>query len=279
MSLLWRIVAAMTIGRGAASVLVVALTTLGLAACASGEAAVTLPPEGGAPDYQLGEGYPPQDDVEIVVRDRLSPAPEEVYAVCYVNAFQTQPDELADWPDELILKDADGEPVFDPDWPDEALLDTSTDDNREAIEDIVTPWIQECAGAGFQAVEFDNLDTYARSDGALTLQNNLDLAEDLVEVAHEAGLAAAQKNAAEDAAALRDEAEFDFAVAEQCAEFDECELYEDVYGDRVIAIEYDSAIFRAACREDRMPRSAVLRDRDLTSPDDPGYVFELCDED
>jgi hypothetical protein len=267
----------MGIRRGAASVVVVAMTALVLAACASGEAAVTLPPAGGAPDYQLGDGYPPEEGVEIVVRDRLSPAPEDVYAVCYVNAFQTQPDELGDWPDELILKDSDGLPVFDPDWPDEALLDTSTDDNREAIHEIVAPWIQECATTGFKAVEFDNLDTYTRSDGALTLEDNLELAEDLVEVAHDAGLAAAQKNAAEDAELLRDEAEFDFAIAEQCAEFDECELYQEVYGDLVIAIEYDTATFNAACLDERMQESSVLRDRELRTPDEDGYVFELCD--
>lgn len=237
---------------------------------------MTLPPEGGAPDYQLGDGYPPPDGVDIVVRDRTSPPPANAYSICYLNAFQTQPGERQDWPDELLLVDSDGEPVVDPDWPDEVILDTSTDDNREAIEEKVTPWIRECASAGFNAVEFDNLDTYARSGGALTLEDNAELAEDLVEVAHEAGLAAAQKNAAEDSETLRDEAEFDFAIAEQCAEFDECAAYERVYGDRVIDIEYDATVFRSACGDDGMPRSAVLRDRELTTPADPAYVFELC---
>ena len=270
----------MSIGRGAASFIIAAITTVTLAACASGQSGVTLPPEGGAPDYQLGEEYPPPEGVEIVARDRTAPPPQDMYSICYVNAFQTQPDELADWPDELLLKDADGNPVFDPDWPDEALLDTSSDDKREAIEEIVAPWIQECAAAGFNAVEFDNLDTYTRSDGALTFDDNLELAEELVETAHEAGLAAAQKNAAEDAAALHSEAGFDFAVVEECAAFDECDVYADVYGERVIDIEYSEASeFLAACEDDRMPRSAVLRDRDLVAPGDPAYVFQLCPAD
>lgn len=259
--------------------MVVAFVAAALTACASGESAVTLPPEGAAPDYQLGEGYPPPEGVEILVRDRTSPPPEEMYSICYINAFQTQPDELGDWPDELVLLSEEGDPVVDPDWPDEALLDTSTDDNREAIEDIVSPWIQECAGAGFNAVEFDNLDSFTRSDGALTLENNLELAEELVEIAHEAGLAAAQKNSAENAATLRDEADFDFAIAEECAAFDECDLYTDVYGQHVIAIEYsdDTGVdFTEACSDEGMPASAVLRDRGLTAPGDPDYVFELC---
>ena len=270
----------MSIGRGAASAVIVALAAATLAACASGEAAVTLPPEGVAPDYQLGEAYPPPAGVGIVVRERTSPPPQDVYSICYLNAFQTQPEELGEWPVDLLLTDDSGEPVFDPDWPGEALLDTSTDDNREAIEERVAPWIQECAAAGFNAVEFDNLDTYTRSDGALTLDDNLELAEDLVELAHESGLAAAQKNAAEDARTLRDEAGFDFAIAEECVEFDECEAYEEVYDDRVIAVEYsDAAAFRAACEDDQMPDSAVLRDRELSAPGDPAYVFEICPED
>ncbi|MHC2999807.1 endo alpha-1,4 polygalactosaminidase [Microbacterium sp. HJ5] len=270
----------MSIGRGAASVIVAVFAAVSLAACAGGASSVTLPPEGAAPDYQLGEGYPPPDDVGIVVRDRTAPPPEGIYSICYINAFQTQPDELSDWPDELVLKGEDGEPVYDPDWPDEALLDTSTDDSREAIEDIVSPWIQECAQAGFRGIEFDNLDSHTRSDGALTLENNLELAEELVEIAHEAGLAAAQKNAAEDAATFKADAGFDFAIAEQCAEFDECAAYEEVYDDHVIAIEYsDPAAFQEACKSDGMPDSAVLRDRDLSGPDDPGYVFELCSDD
>lgn len=272
----------MGIGRGAASVIVVAMALFALAACATpggDDTAITLPPDDAAPDYQLGEPYPPDAAVGVVVRDRTAAPAEGLYSICYLNAFQTQPGELADWPEGLVLEDAAGDPVFDPDWPDEALLDTSTDENRAAIAEIVTPWIEECATAGYRGVEFDNLDSYTRSDGALTFENNAALATVLVDAAHDAGLAAGQKNAAEDAAALREASGFDFAVAEQCAEFDECDAYEDVYDDHVIAIEYDGSTFLAACADDRMPDSAVLRDRELTAPGDPDYVFELCDDD
>lgn len=245
-------------------------------ACAQVGATIGLPPIGAVPDYQLGASYPPPAGVTVVARDRTEAPPEDVYSICYLNGFQTQPGELADWPGDLILHN-DDEPVFDPDWPDEALLDTTTESNREAIAAIVVPWIRGCADSGFDAVEFDNLDTYTRSDGALTLADNLALAATLVAAAHDAGLAAGQKNAAEDAAVLRDEAGFDFAISEECAAYDECDAYADVYGEHVIDIEYgDPAAFAAACEEDRMPRSAVLRDRGLTAPGDPDYVFELC---
>ena len=131
-----------------------------------GAASLALPSAGAVPDYQLGGAYPPADGVGIVGRDRGAEPADDVYSICYVNAFQTQPGELDSWPEDLLLH-ADGTPVFDPDWPDEALADTSTDDKRGRIAAIVTPWITGCAADGFDAVEFDNLDSYTRSGGAL----------------------------------------------------------------------------------------------------------------
>ena len=245
-------------------------------ACAPAPA-VELPPQGAAPDYQLGAAYDPPDGVGVVARDRTAEPAEGVYSICYVNAFQTQPGELDSWPAEVLLTDADGV-VYDPAWPDEALLDTSSASKRTQIAAVVEPWIRGCAESGFTAVEFDNLDTYARSAGALTFDDNLALAAALDDMAHVAGLAAGQKNAGEDAATLRAQAGFDFAVAEECLAFDECDLYRAAYGEHVIGIEYaDSDVdFATACRRDSAPRSLVLRDRDLVGPDDDAYVFALC---
>lgn len=241
-------------------------------------AGITLPPTGGTPDYQLGGAYDPAVGVEIVGRDRTATPVSETYSICYVNGFQTQPDELGDWPDDLLLQ-RDGEPVFDPDWPDEALLDTSTADNRDRIAAEVIPWIDGCADADFDAVEFDNLDSYTRSGDALSLDDNLALAILLVDAAHAAGMAAGQKNAAEDAVALRERAGFDFALTEECAVFRECSVYTDVYGDAVIDIEYTDALprpFAEMCADEESPASMVLRDRDLVTPTDPAYTFETC---
>ena len=211
-------------------------------------------------------------------RDRSAEPAPGAYSICYVNGFQTQPGELDVWPDELLLH-RDGDVVFDPDWPDEALLDTSTAERREKIADTVTPWIVGCADAGFDAVEFDNLDSYSRSEGGLALDDNLALAALLVDAAHVAGLAAGQKNAAEDAALLHERAGFDFAVTEECAAYAECGAYTAVYGDHVIDIEYTDELprsFAEMCDDDSSPASMVLRDRDLVTPDDDAYAFETC---
>lgn len=260
---------------------VLAASLLALTGCASdaaSSAALALPPAGATPDYQLGGAYEPADGVGIVGRDRSDPPAEGIYSICYVNGFQTQPAELDGWDAELLLQ-RDGQPVFDPDWPDEALLDTSTAEKRERIAAEVGPWIEGCADAGFDAVEFDNLDSYTRSDGALALDDNLALATLLVAIAHDSGLAAGQKNAAEDAAQLRDRAGFDFAVVEECAAYEECGSFTDVYGDHVIDIEYTDELprsFDEMCADSESPTSMVLRDRDLLTPDDEGHVFETC---
>lgn len=237
-----------------------------------------LPPAGAAPDYQLGGAYAAPDGVGVVGRDRSADPADDVYSVCYVNGFQTQPGELDGWDDDLLLHRG-GEPVIDPDWPDEVLLDTSTPDRRERIAAVVGAWIAGCADAGFDAVEFDNLDSYTRSEGALALEDNLDLASRLVRIAHDAGLAAGQKNAAEDALAMHERAGFDFAVTEECAAFRECPAYAAVYGEHVIDIEYVDQLprpFAEMCADPESPSSMVLRDRDLLTPDDEGYVFETC---
>jgi len=229
-------------------------------------------------DYQLGGSYAPPAGVELVVRDRTESPAEGVFSVCYVNGFQTQPGEQDVWPDAALLA-VGGQPVIDPDWPDEVLLDTSTSSTRDAIVGVVSSWIQGCADDGFQAVEFDNLDSFTRSRGALTLEDNLALATSLADVAHGAGLAVGQKNSAEYTPRLSDEAGFDFAVAEECAAYDECAAYTDVYGDAVLDIEYTDTLprnFGETCDDPASPRSMILRDRDLITPDDDGYVFEAC---
>lgn len=277
--------------RAASALLAAAVVGVALVGCAgeqvaagepsasgAGSADVALLPAGAVPDYQLGGAYEPADGVGIVGRDRSADPADGVYSICYVNGFQTQPGELDDWAGDLLLQD-DGEPVFDPDWPDEALLDTSTAERRDRIAATVGAWIDGCADSGFDAVEFDNLDSYTRSDDALTLDDNLALATLLVERAHASGLAAGQKNAAEDAAALRDRAGFDFAVVEECAAYEECGAYTAVYDDQVIDIEYTDELprpFAEMCTDPDSPVSMVLRDRDLQPAYAEGHVFETC---
>jgi hypothetical protein len=237
------------------------------------------PPAGAVVDYQLGGGYPPGAGVGGVVRDVTDVPAEGLWSACYVNGFQTQPADRQWWLDEhpdLVLRDEAGDPVIDAGWPDELLLDTSTEANAAALAEIVGAQAAACAERGFDAVEYDNLDSWTRSDGRLDEDGAVRLATLLVAAAHDAGLAAGQKNAPDLGTRGRDEAGFDFAVAEECGRYDECTAYTDVYGDAVLDVEYESAGFAAACADPDRPASTILRDRDLRTPDAPGYVFDAC---
>jgi hypothetical protein len=114
---------------------------------------------------------------------------------------------------------------------------------------------------GFDAVEFDNLDSFSRSHHLLSRKDNKLYAARLVERAHAAGLAAAQKNWAEWDGTT---AGFDFAVAEQCAQYSECGSNIDHYGRHVLAVEYHGKAFRKACRRWSDTIAVVRRDVDLT---------------
>jgi len=241
------------------------------------DAGVPLPPAGAGFDYQLGGGYALSDGVTVVARDSTDdPVGGSVYDICYVNGFQTQPGEGEHWVDEhpdLVLRDADGAPFVDPGWPDEFLLDTSSAAKRERIAALLGTVVASCLTSGFDAVEIDNLDSYSRSGGALSLDDAIDLAARYARVAHDLGLAIAQKNGAGDSARFRDEVGFDFAITEECARYDECADYVDAYGDLVFDIEYDGGYLADACDA---VGNAVLRDPDLTTPDSPEYVFDTC---
>lgn len=240
-----------------------------------------LPPEGRV-DYQLGGASPPAPGVTLVVRDATEPPAPGVTSLCYINGFQTQPGELGDWlatAPEAVLRDDGGEPLIDPGWPDEALLDLRTPEARTAIVARLGPLIDACAAAGYVAVEFDNLDSFTRSEGRLTADDALALATLLVERAHAAGLAAGQKNALELGSRGRDEAGFDFIVLEECDRWQECADATAVYGDQVLNIEYADDLrgtWAEVCARDEVPALTVLRDRMLAPPSSPDHVLAHC---
>ncbi|SEQ28123.1 Glycoside-hydrolase family GH114 [Lentzea albida] len=262
-----------------------------LAGCSGQEAApaptapragVALPPSPAVLDYQLGAAYPPPAGVTLVARDSTaSPAPG-VHNVCYVNGFQTQPQDRELWltrRGHLVLKDSGGEPVIDPEWPDELLVDTSSPSNRDELARLVGESITRCADRGFQSVEIDNLDSYSRSGDRLTAEHNLAFAALLSARAHDRGLPIGQKNSAEISRRAHDEVGFDFAVTEECHAFNECSTYTDVYGAHVMDVEYTDNLrgtFAGACADPATPRTTTLRDRGLVGPENPDHVFQHC---
>jgi Glycoside-hydrolase family GH114 len=241
---------------------------------------IVLPPAAGRFDYQLGGAYTPPVRTAIVERDRLASPARGTYGICYVNAFQTQPEDLSWWRAHhpgVLLKRAGGY-VEDPDWPGEVLLDTSTRAKRAELLAVVGSWIDGCARRGFKAVEPDNLDSWTRSSGLLTAATNTAFATLLTARAHARRLAIAQKNAAELAPRGR-KLGFDFAIAEECQVYAECNAYVAGYGSHVLEIEYtDNGLdaFTQACRARAHRISIILRDRDLVPAGRAGYTYRSC---
>ncbi|MGV9676533.1 endo alpha-1,4 polygalactosaminidase [Nocardia sp. NPDC003482] len=254
---------------GAAALLVL------VSACGSAPSAnVPLPPRAAAFDYQIGGPYPPAPDVRVVSRAHTESPVEGVYNICYLNAFQAQPGAEREWEPDLLLRDANGEPVIDEDWH-EALLDLRTEDKRRRAAATVNAWIDQCAAAHYQAVELDNYDSYTRSRSLLTPDQAQTYIRLLSAHAHERGLAAAQKNTAELADAHTRNG-LDFAVVEECGDTEECDTYANAFADNVIDIEYTPEGLTTACSSHRDHISIVQRDRDVVPLGHPGYLRRTC---
>lgn len=230
--------------------------------------------------YQLGGAYQPEPGVGVVARDRTEQPAAGYYNICYINGFQTQPGTRSWWnkryPALLLRKRS--KLVVDSAWG-EVLLDTSSKRKRNKIARVVGRWTTSCAAKGYQAVEFDNLDSFTRSSKRLSLDNNVALAKKLVRQAHRVGLAAGQKNTAELGSRGRTKIGFDFAIAEECQRYAECGRYLNAYGPAVIEIEYadySATVFTSACADHGAAISIIRRDRQLRTPQHSDYRYQEC---
>lgn len=239
-------------------------------------------PTNGMFDYQIGGDYALPSGVSIVSRDWFSgQAASGAYSICYVNAFQTQPngggnrpDELSRWPSNLVLTNLGD----DPNWDGEYLIDLSTSAKRSAAAQWLHQMIDTCAAKGFDAVEFDNLDSWTRLNSLPFGQSEaLAFATLLTDYSHSRGLAVAQKNTAEIVASGQHrQVGFDFAIAEQCGQYNECGVYAAGYGDALIIVEYDQSAFSRSCSQYGNSASVVLRDVFVRTPGQGGYVYAAC---
>lgn len=237
---------------------------------------VVLPTANAKWDYQIGQPYKPRDGVTVVSRDRTAKPFAGGYTMCYVNAYQTQQSEVRWWKNHhnnLLLK-KDGKYVVDGFWG-EKLLDVGTAEKRKKLAAIMGKWFAGCADDGFQAIEPDNLDSWTRSRGQLTREDNFKFAELLIEAAHSHNLAIGQKNAA-GATARGASAGFDFAVAEECGRWHECKAYTDAYDDQVYVIEYRLQDFKYSCEHWGDDLSIVFRNLMVTAPGSKKYVYRAC---
>ena len=133
-------------------------------------------------------------------------------AVCYLSAGSWE-----DWrPDAdrfpaAVLGRSNG-------WPGERWLDIR---RRRVLAPIMRDRMDMCAAKGFDAIEFDNVDGYANRTGFdLTARDQLRYNAWLANEAHARGLSVALKNDLGQVRRLLPY--FDFALNEQCFQYDEC---------------------------------------------------------
>ncbi len=237
-------------------------------------ASVTLPPEHVPWDYQIGGAYPPAANVRVVSRSYEDAPAAGLYNICNINAYQAESGEERDWDADLLLRDADGKVVHDKDW-DEAVLDIRTAAKRERIAAKLDTWIDTCAAKGYRAVEPDNYDSFTRFPSYLEAGQAKALMKLLAVHAHAKGLAIAQKNTAE---LLSDHASvgLDFAVVEECAEYDECGEFADAFGGNVLVVEYTEKGLARACADWGGTLSVVRRDAEVVPEGAAGFLRGTC---
>jgi hypothetical protein len=121
-------------------------------------------------------------------------------------------------------------------WPGEKWLDIR---QIPGLVPIIAARVDLCVMAGFDAVEFDNVDGYTNDTGfPLTASDQFAYNWVLTYVAHARGLSAGLKNDVEQAGDLLPY--FDFAINEQCAQYAECGIYDSwtAAGKAVLQVEY-----------------------------------------
>ena len=167
-------------------------------------------------------------------------------AICYVQAG-TAERFRPDYPAFVAFDEACGgcllgEP-FSRVFPDEHWLNLNDGEGQRAfVLGIVEARVALCAEAGFDGVEFDVVDAYAQGAATtgweISYETQLEYDQQLANLAHRYGLTAALKNDLGQLEALLPF--FDYAVNEQCFEFDECAGYAAwiAAGKAVFSVEY-----------------------------------------
>lgn len=154
------------------------------------------------------------DAFEATAEDVAALHDRDVKVICYVNAGAWEdfrPDADA-FPPEL-LGEGNG-------WPGERWFDIRA---LDTLRPLLAERFDLCRDKGFDAVEPDLLDGYQNETGfPLTADDQLAFNRMVAELAHERGLAVGLKNDLDQIPELV--GEFDFAVNEECAAHDECDL-------------------------------------------------------
>ncbi|MFF7453038.1 endo alpha-1,4 polygalactosaminidase [Kitasatospora sp. NPDC008115] len=221
------------------------------------------PTPGLAWQWQLGGGVDQSVDVPVYDIDGFESDASVVAAlhakgrkvICYINAGSWEdfrPDSAA------FAKALQGSGNG---WKGEKWFDIR---KLDQLRPLMAARFDMCRQKGFDAVEPDTIEAYNQNSGfPLTADDQLRYNRMLAELAHERGLAIGLKNDLEQVPALLDH--FDFAVNEECAQFDECARLSPFIqaGKAVFHVEYELGTEKFCARTKALGFSSMQKKLEL----------------
>ncbi len=189
-----------------------------------------------------------------------------IRAICYIDAGTYEPGRSDD---SLFPAGLKGSAVSG--WPGELWLDVRpAGPNYSALKSIMVARAQMCQTKGFDAIEWDNVDSYENSPGfATTASDQITYNTFLATTAHTLGLSAGLKNDVDQVATLQPS--FDFSIDEECFKYSECSTETPFINDNkaVFETEYsdDGMTTAQFCPQANSMRfSSALATFDLNGP-------------
>ncbi|WP_144019023.1 endo alpha-1,4 polygalactosaminidase [Demequina sp. NBRC 110056] len=184
------------------------------------------------------------------------------HVICYLSAgsYESYRPDAGQFPESVLGRTLSG-------WPDERWLDVR---QLDVLLPIMEARMDLCAQKGFDGVEPDNVDGYQNNSGFnLTAKDQATYNRAIARLAHERGLAVGLKNDLDQVAAL--EPYFDFAVNEQCAEYDECGMLTPFIkaGKPVLHVEYDLPVSSFCPTTTALGFSSMKKNLDLDAARTP----------
>ncbi len=176
--------------------------------------------------------------------------------ICYIDvgSWETYRPDAKRFPKSVIGKKYEG-------FPDERWLDIRR--FRKFAKPLKSR-IAMCARKGFDALEPDNINGWENPTGfPITRRHQLRFNRWIAKQAHRNGLAVGLKNDGPQARQLVNQ--FDFAVVEQCFQYNECDQYLPFIrkGKAVFEVEYELPPSKFCARAKKIRFSAIRKEYDL----------------
>ena len=230
--------------------------------------------------WQLNDNINTSYDVELYDID-LFDTPQSVIdelhtkdkkVICYFSAgsYEDWRDDKEDFPIEVLGNNLDG-------WDGEKWLDIS---KLDLLKPIIDARLDLAKQKKCDGVEPDNVDGYTNNTGfALSANDQLNYNKYLANAAHDRDLGIALKNDIDQIIQL--EPYFDFALNEQCNEYNECDSYNAFISSNkaVLNTEYNNKYINDSNELNQLCQSSIsLNIRTLVLPMDLNDSFRIsCD--